>query len=115
MLKTVISKFKRKNKDAVAEITQILEWHKKTFPTFDCQAQKEKLAGEIREYEDALGEYIRTANPIIGEEVNFELADVVIASINLMRFEEMRELVKEKMEINYTRTWSGGQHKEQKL
>ena len=90
----------------------ILKWHKKTFPTFTYQEQKEKLAGEIREFQAALEEYIRTANPVIGKAVNFELADVVIAGINLMRYEEMRELVKEKMEINYTRTWKGGQHKE---
>ena len=96
----------------IIQIFRILRWHKKTFPDFDCQAQKEKLAGEICEFEAALGEYIRTGNSVIGEDVNFELADVVIAGINLMRFKEMREIVARKMEINRRRTWNGGQHKE---
>lgn len=96
------------------QMLDILTWHKKTFPTFTYQEQKEKLTGEIREFEEALEKYIRTGSAAKGTAVNYELADVVIAGINLMRYEEARKLVKEKMEINYTRTWKGGQHKEQK-
>lgn len=96
------------------QIYLILRWHKKTFPSFTCQGQKEKVAGEIYEFEQALAEYIEHPTETRARLVDGELADVVIASINLMRYKEMRELVKKKMKVNYSRSWNGGQHKEQR-
>jgi hypothetical protein len=97
---------------AFISICSILRWHKKTFPAITCQDKQEKLAGEIREWEDALGDYICTGSRKNKLATEFELADVVIASINLMRFEEVRKRVSEKMIINRLRKWNGVQHKE---
>ena len=91
------------------QIYHILKWHKRTFPYFTCHMQQEKLAGEIREWEDALEHYIKTRNG--GQNVAEELADIEIAATNLYRYPEIRKLIIQKMEINRQRIWRNGQHK----
>lgn len=92
-------------------IYSILSWHKRTFPKFSCQEQQEKLVQEIREWEEALEEFIRTGSQNANTALKFELADIVISAINLMRYEEINKLVQTKMIINQHRTWNNGQHK----
>ncbi len=92
------------------QIYGILRWHKQTFPSFTYHEQQEKLAAEIREYEDALESYIKRPNRRRNAHLSEELADIVIAATNLYRYPEMRKLIRDKMKINRTRTWQKGQH-----
>ena len=100
-------------------IKSIIEWHEQTFPDATLEGQIEKWFDEEREF----------MKTILGtEEEIYELADLVIVSAGIMRFnygwgfdflsrtlEHMRnvdyignalwEVVERKMEINRNRKW----------
>lgn len=94
-------------------IAKIWHWHKKTFPNYTATGQTLKLKGEINEYEEAFNKFTKTHGKTKwrwNKKTQEELVDVIISSINAMRFEEIRQEVNKKMEINYNRTWKGGHH-----
>lgn len=88
----------------------ILRWHRRTFPEFTYQEQALKLADEICELNEALDRVIQTHSAVDAQHADEEMADVVIAAVNLMNYPEMQELVKNKMTINRRRIWQKGQH-----
>ena len=88
----------------------ILRWHKRTFPNATAEQQEQKLAEEIREYDEAIDRFIKTNYQRELIHIKEELADVAIAAVNLLRYPEMQELVKNKMTINRRRIWQKGQH-----
>ena len=96
------------------EIYKILSWHKKTFPHTSYTEQLEKVCEEVREYNDALDKYIKARGRLkkIYTKANLdgELIDIIIASINCMRFPEIRERVKVKMAENEHRTFKNNHH-----
>ena len=93
------------------EIYKIWLWHKKTFPEFTAINQKKKVRDEAHELVEAFRNFIQKGNYTRQKHVEEELADVIIASINAMRFEDVRREVNKKMSENYKRSWKNGQHK----
>ena len=66
-------------------VYKILKWADKTFPNATELDQKQKLAEEIREYNTAMKNYIKSPyprRPKYSKAVNDEMTDVIIASIN---------------------------------
>lgn len=95
------------------EIYKIISWHKKTFPKYTAEGQQIKLRGEAYELIDAFDRFTKRKkidSRFLHKRVEEETADVIIASINAMRFKEVRDIVKNKMENNRKRKWKGGQH-----
>lgn len=92
------------------EIDEILAWHKQTFPEFSARDQESKLNEEFIEYSMAITTLLETGLHSDLEKVREELADVIIAAINMMRYPEIQALVKYKMSINLKRTWKDGHH-----
>lgn len=82
------------------DIDEILAWHKQTFPEFSSRNQETKLNEEIGEYHAAIDTVIETGLQSDLEKVREELADVIIAAINMMRYPEIQTLVKDKMATN---------------
>lgn len=96
------------------EIYKIMSWHKKTFPKFSAEGQKKKVRDEAGELIEAFEKFTnrkKTKSDYLTKKVNEEMADVIIASINAMRFEDVRQEVNKKMKENYKRSWENGQHK----
>lgn len=93
-------------------IKDIQEWHEKTFPEFSAKDQELKLGEEIGEYRAAIDTLIATRLQSDLEKIKGELADVIIATVNLLRYPEIQTLVKTKMAINKQRTWKDGHHKD---
>lgn len=93
-------------------IKDIQEWHEQTFPEFTAKDQELKLGEEIGEYSTAIDTLIATRLQSDLEKIKGELADVVIAAVNLLRYPEIQTLVKTKMAINRKRTWKDGHHKD---
>lgn len=91
-------------------IKDIQEWHEKTFPEFTAKDQEMKLGEEIGEYSAAIDTLIATGLQSDLEKIKEELADVIIAAVNLLRFPEIQTLVKTKMAANKQRTWKDGHH-----
>jgi phosphoribosyl-ATP pyrophosphohydrolase len=93
------------------EIYKIMKWHKKTFPFFSDVGQHKKVRDEAKELVDAFNDY--TKRPTKHREIllNEELSDVIIASINAMRYPNIRKEVLKKMKENHKRSWENGQHK----
>lgn len=89
------------------KIYKILRWHKKTFPNFTWAEQLEKVCEESIEFPEAT--FFKS-----GEEALKEGADVIISSIGALRYEEIWDLVEEKMEENKQRTWKNGHHIDRK-
>lgn len=92
-------------------IVKIWMWHKKTFPYYKGMGQKKKVRDEIYEFVEAFDKYTRRGGIKQQERVNEELVDVIIASVNAMRFEDVRREVNKKMKENHKRSWKNGQHK----
>ena len=92
-------------------IYKIMSWHTKTFPKFSAEGQKHKIRAEINEFIEAIKFNSKKNTRYSNKKVNEELADVIIASINAMRFEEVRKEVNKKMKENFKRSWENGQHK----
>ena len=88
----------------------IQRWFKKTFPKASFASQIRKLKREIEEFQDAESDYASNPTSLNYLHYQEELADVVIAAINLASFAEMQELIKEKMKINRNRTFNGDHH-----
>lgn len=88
----------------------IQRWFKKTFPKASFASQIRKLKSEIEEFQDAESDYASNPTSLNYLHYQEELADVVIAAINLASFAEMQELIKEKMKINRIRTFDGDHH-----
>jgi predicted dinucleotide-utilizing enzyme len=98
----------------VIDIIKIWHWHKKTFPKFKAESQKLKLRGEIDEFIDEFEKFTKSTSTkahYYHQRAEEELTDVIIASINAMRFEDVRKAVNKKMKINHKRSWENGQHK----
>lgn len=93
-------------------IKDIQEWHTRTFPEFTAKDQELKLGEEIGEYRAAIDTLIATRLQSDLEKIKEELADVVIAAVNLLRYPEIQTLVKTKMTTNKQRTWKDGHHKD---
>lgn len=91
-------------------IKDIQEWHEKTFPEFTAKDQEMKLGEEISEYCAAIDTLIATGLQKDFVDVKQELADVIIAAVNMLRYPEIRELVSFKMALNKKRTWKDGHH-----
>lgn len=89
------------------KIYKILRWSKKTFPNYTFEKQIAKVAEEAIEWET---EFLRND---VEKELS-ELTDIIIASINSLRFKETWEMVDEKMKENKKRTWKNGHHVEEK-
>lgn len=95
------------------EIYKIMSWHKKTFPFFSDVGQQKKVRDEAKELIDAFDRFTKRKkidSRFLHKRVEEETADVIIASINAMRFKEVRDIVENKMENNRKRKWKGGQH-----
>lgn len=88
----------------------IQRWFKKTFPKASFSSQIRKLKREIEEFQEAESDYASNPTSLNYLHYQEELADVVIAAINLASFAEMQELIKEKMKINRSRTFDGDHH-----
>lgn len=88
----------------------ILRWHKRTFPNATAEQQEQKLGEEISEYSAAIDTLIATGLQSDLEKIKEELADVIIAAVNLLRYPEIQTLVKTKMAANKQRTWKDGHH-----
>lgn len=93
-------------------IKDIQEWHEKTFPEFTAKDQEIKLAEEIGEYSNAIDTLIATGLQADYLKVREELADVIIAAVNLLNYPEIERLVRAKMDKNKQRNWQGGHHVE---
>lgn len=95
-------------------VYKILKWHNKTFPCLPMEAQKRKLNNEINEYIDAKEKYTRSRRykNKNKNELLEEMADVIIAGINCLRYPDFFERVAVKHATNTHRTWIGTQHKE---
>lgn len=94
------------------QIYGILRWHKRTFPFITAEQQEQKLAEEIREYNEAIERFVTTGRQNDLVHVKEELADITIAIINLMRYPDIRSNIAQKMAINRKRTWKDGHHKD---
>lgn len=93
-------------------IKEMWTWHEKTFPDFSAKEQEIKLAEEIGEYSNAIDTLIATGLESDLKKVKEELADVIIAAVNLLNYPEIEKLVRAKMEKNQQRKWQGGHHVE---
>lgn len=91
-------------------IKDIQEWHENTFPEFSAKDQEMKLGEEIGEYCRAVDTVVATEDESYIAKANEELADVIIAAVNLLRFPKIQTLVKTKMAANKQRTWKDGHH-----
>lgn len=94
-------------------IYKIWKWSDKTFPEATELDQKQKLAEEIREYNKAMKDYTKSPyprRPKYTKAVNDEMTDVIIASINCLKYPDFYERVAVKHSINTHRTWKGVQH-----
>lgn len=94
-------------------IYKIWKWHGKTFPEATDLEQKQKLAEEIREYSNAMRNYTKSPYPRrknYAKAVNEEMVDVIIASINCLKYPEFYERVAVKHNININRNWKGNHH-----
>lgn len=99
---------------ALFDIYKIMSWHKKIFPEFDSACQKIKIHGEINEFVDEFEIFTQSSprqSKTQHNKVEEELIDVIIASINAMRYKDIRDKVNQKMKINRQRRWKNGQHK----
>ena len=96
------------------EIYKILRWHKKVCKNTTYAEQLEKVVEEVREYDEAFENYIkargRSKKLFTKTKLDEELTDIIIASINCMRYPEIREKVKVKMAINEHRTFKNNHH-----
>lgn len=96
------------------EIYKIISWHKKTFKSTSSAEQLDKVKSEINEYSEAVWDYTQARSPArkfaCKRHADEELIDVIISSINCMRYPEIRERVKVKMEINKHRTFKNNHH-----
>ncbi|MBQ0114158.1 MAG: hypothetical protein KBT03_13595 [Bacteroidales bacterium] len=94
----------------ILKIIDIWKWHKNTFPQATSKSQLIKLQSEINEVVDAKKE-LRNANNyqmrnIKRKHVREELIDVIITSINCLRYQDIYEDVCIKMSSNKQRDWN---------
>lgn len=75
-------------------IKDIQEWHEKTFPEFTAKDQEMKLGEEISEYCAAIDTLIATGLQSDLEKIKEELADVIIAAVNLCASRKSKRLSK---------------------
>lgn len=94
-------------------VYKILKWHERTFKSLPMSEQKQKLIGEIAEFNEAKAKYIKSPyprRPKYKVNVDNELIDVIIAGINCLKYPEIFERVAVKHNINTHRTWKGDHH-----
>ena len=96
------------------EILKIHKWHKRTFPETTYTEQLNKVREEIREYNEAFENYVKARGRIkkiyTKASLEGELTDIIIASINCMRYPEIRDRVRVKMAENEHRTFKNNHH-----
>ena len=94
-------------------IVKIWRWHDKQFKNLPMHEQRNKLKSEIDEFNQAKAKFIKSPYPrrpkYIGA-MNDELTDVIIASINCLKYPDFYERVAVKHNINTHRTWRGTHH-----
>ena len=94
-------------------IVKIWRWHDRTFKDLPMSEQRNKLKSEIDEFNEAKAKFIKSPYPrrhkYIGA-MNDELTDVIIASINCLKYPDFYERVAVKHNINIHRTWKGTHH-----
>lgn len=94
-------------------VYKILKWHDKTFGDLPMSEQKLKLKSEIDEFNKAKAKFIKAPHPRRQHYVtamNDELTDVIIASINCLKYPSFFERVAVKHNINTHRKWKGTHH-----
>jgi len=94
-------------------VYKILKWHDRTFKDLPMSEQKQKLIGEIAEFNEAKAKYIKSPyprRPKYKYAVDGELIDVIIAGINCLKYPDFYERVAVKHNINTHRTWKGDHH-----
>lgn len=96
------------------EILKIHKWHKKTFPNTTHSEQMDKVISEIYEFTKEFDDFTKARSSkrrgVLYRRATSELIDVIIASINCMRYPEVREMVAVKMSINKQRTFVNNHH-----
>ena len=93
-------------------VYKILKWHDKTFD-ITADEQKAKLKSEIDEFNKAKANYIKAAyvrKPKYKKFVDDEMTDVIIASINCLKYPDFYERVAVKHNINTHRSWKNNHH-----
>ena len=100
-------------------IYKIWKWHEKTFVGLPEQAQCNKLDSEIKEYIQEFENYTLSRNPnkkkFCKQKMDKEMIDVIIASINCLKYPNICEKVMVKHNINaHQRTRKGNHHVEVK-
>lgn len=94
-------------------VYKIWKWHNKTFPDLKMIEQRNKLKSEIDEFNQAKARFVKSPYPRRPKYVtamNDELTDVIIASINCLKYPDFYERVAVKHNINTHRTWKGTHH-----
>ena len=94
-------------------VYKILKWHDHTFKDLPMSEQKQKLIGEIAEFNEAKAKYIKSPyprRPKYKYAVDNELIDVIIAGINCLKYPDFYERVAVKHNQNTHRTWKGTHH-----
>lgn len=87
-------------------VYKILKWHKKVFPKISYDKQREHLISEMNEYNDAFEKWTKRKTKTNHWNVDIERTDVIISSINMLRFPETLSLIDTKMTINKKRKWN---------
>lgn len=93
-------------------IYDIWKWHGKTFDA-TAHDQKLKLKSEINEFNEAWKKFIKSPyprRPNYKPKVDEEMIDVIIASINCLKYPEIYERVAVKHSINTHRKWNNNHH-----
>lgn len=96
------------------DIWKIIKWNFKTFPNTTPLQQLDKVQEEIGEFVEAFINLTqarsKTRRDYWERRTDEEIIDVIISAINCMRYPEIREKVRIKMEINKHRTYVNNHH-----
>ena len=94
-------------------VYKIWKWHDRTFKDLPMSEQKQKLIGEIAEFNEAKAKYIKSPyprRPKYKYAVDNELIDVIIAGINCLKYPDFYERVAVKHNQNTHRKLKGMHH-----
>lgn len=97
-------------------IYKIWKWHEKTFKDLTITQQQDKFNEEINEYSQAKAKYIKSPyprRPKYSQAIKDERADVIIAGINLLKYQDAFDEIMIKFNRNrFDRSWKGNHHVE---
>lgn len=94
-------------------VFKIMCWHSKTFKGLNMTEQRDKLNQEINEFVEAKERFISSnlwRRHYLEKNMEEEMADVIIASINLLKYPYFYKKVLNKHNINLKRVWKGVRH-----